>query len=431
MKSINEIYDCYLKCVDVVIDTRKIVQGSMFVALKGANHDGNDFAFSALDAGAHYVLIDRSDCYIDERTILVDDCLAVLQDLARFHRDTLNFPIVCLTGSNGKTTTKELFHRVIQKKYNTKATLGNLNNHIGVPLTLLRFTPDTEFGIVEMGANHQQEIAFLSSIAKPDVGYITNFGKAHLEGFGGVEGVIKGKSELYDFIQAHHGKLIVNLDDLIQKEKTTTIDRITFSFKEVTADLVFDFELKNNFVLLKHDGYQFQSNLIGEYNATNIAAAITLGVYFGVDVPSIKEAIESYFPDNNRSQLLEHGIHHIILDAYNANPSSMEGAIRNFGAMNHSSKVMILGDMFELGEESYSEHLRIAQFALSLSNVQILFVGEHFFKTAKMCEDLKAKFFPDFASLTDELKKHPFDKSLILIKGSRGMALERVLDYIK
>jgi UDP-N-acetylmuramoyl-tripeptide--D-alanyl-D-alanine ligase len=431
MKSIKEIYECYLTCVDVVIDTRKIIQDSLFVALKGANHDGNDFALQALDAGAKYVLIDRKDCFIDDRTILVEDCLSALQSLARYHRDRLTFPIVGLTGSNGKTTTKELFHRVIQKKYNAKATLGNLNNHIGVPLTLLRFTDDTEFGIVEMGANHQQEIAFLSKIAKPDLGYITNFGKAHLEGFGGVEGVIKGKSELYDFIKESHGKLLVNLDDAIQNEKTKDFDRITFSFLNTQADFVFTFQLQDNFVVLSHNGVTFHSNLIGKYNATNLAAAITLGIHFGVKLMDIKDAIETYYPDNNRSQLLVHGEHQIILDAYNANPSSMEVALQNFEAMQHSHKVMILGDMFELGEDSLSEHLRIASLATQLTKTTTFFVGEHFFKVSHKIGQSDSYFFPDFSSFVKELDKLSLPQSLILIKGSRGMALERVLDYLK
>lgn len=431
MKSIKEIYECYLTCVDVVIDTRKVIQDSMFVALKGANHDGNDFAKQALNLGARYILIDREDCFIDDRTILVEDCLSSLQSLARYHRDRLTFPVVGLTGSNGKTTTKELFHRVIQKKYNAKATLGNLNNHIGVPLTLLRFTSDTEFGIVEMGANHQQEIAFLSEITKPDLGYITNFGKAHLEGFGGVEGVVKGKSELYDFIKKSHGKLLVNLDDSVQNEKTEDFDRITFSFTNAQADIVFELQFKDNFVVLVHNGVTFKSNLIGKYNATNLAAAITLGTHYGVDLMDIKDAIETYYPDNNRSQLLVHGEHQIILDAYNANPSSMEVALQNFEAMQHSHKVMILGDMFELGEDSVSEHLRIASLATQLTKVKTFFIGDHFFKVSHEFGHSESYFFPDFSTFIQELENYSLPKSLILIKGSRGMALERVLDYLK
>ncbi|MFN3756110.1 MAG: UDP-N-acetylmuramoyl-tripeptide--D-alanyl-D-alanine ligase [Flavobacterium sp.] len=430
MKTIKEIHDCYLSCVNVVIDTRKIINGSLFVALRGANVDGNDFALQALNAGAYYALIDRDDCYVDDRTILVENSLKTLQELATFHREFLKIPIIGLTGSNGKTTTKELFLRVLQKKYNTCATVGNLNNHIGVPLTLLSFTSDTEIGIVEMGANHQKEIAFLSSIAKPDVGYITNFGKAHLEGFGGVEGVIKGKSELYDFIKLNKGQLLVNIDDPIQEEKTRGFDRFTFSFIDVAADVYLKFQMVDNFVVITHDHTVISTNLIGSYNASNIAAAIALGIYFNIEIHLIKEAIESYSPDNNRSQVLQHGEHRVILDAYNANPSSMEVAIQNFGLMEYSSKMMILGDMFELGEESPLEHHRIAELALGLNDVTTYFVGEHFFKSSKEFELSKVNFFHDFDSLVEELRLHPIKKSLLLIKGSRGMALERVLNYL-
>jgi UDP-N-acetylmuramoyl-tripeptide--D-alanyl-D-alanine ligase len=430
MKTIKEIHDCYLRCVNVVIDTRKIIKGSLFVALKGTNVDGNDFVQQALNLGASFAIVDREDCYIDHRTILVKDSLQSLQELATFHREYLSIPIIGLTGSNGKTTTKELFHRVILKKYKAKATFGNLNNHIGVPLTLLNFTSETEFGIVEMGANHQNEIAFLSSIAKPDLGYITNFGKAHLEGFGGIEGVIKGKSELYDFIKFHQGRLLVNIDDPIQEEKTRGFERFTFSFNDATADVFLEFRMVDAFVVTSYKHTVISSNLIGSYNASNIAAAIALGIYYNIEIHLIKEAIESFLPDNNRSQMLYHGEHQVILDAYNANPSSMELAIQNFGLMEHPSKIMILGDMFELGDESLTEHLKIAILALEQTDVTTYFIGEHFFKSSNEFELLKAYFFPDFNSLIEELKQQPIKKSLVLIKGSRGMALERVLNYL-
>lgn len=430
MKTIKEIHDCYLSCVNVVIDTRKIIKGSFFVALKGTNVDGNDFAQQALNLGASFAILDREDCFVDHRTILVKDSLQTLQDLAAFHREYLSIPIIGLTGSNGKTTTKELFHRVILKKYKAKATFGNLNNHIGVPLTLLNFTSETEFGIVEMGANHQNEIAFLSSIAKPDLGYITNFGKAHLEGFGGIEGVIRGKSELYDFIKLQQGLLLVNIDDPIQEEKTRGFDRFTFSFNDDAADVFLEFRMVDAFVVISYEHTVISSNLIGSYNASNIAAAIALGIYYNIEIHLIKEAIESFLPDNNRSQMLCHGEHQVILDAYNANPSSMEVAIQNFGLIEYPSKIMILGDMFELGDDSLLEHLKIAILALEQTDVTTYFIGEHFFKSSNEFELSKAYFFPDFNSLIEELKQQPIKKSLVLIKGSRGMALERVLNYL-
>nr|WP_321540095.1 Mur ligase family protein [Flavobacterium piscinae] len=275
-----------------------------FIALKGTSFDANIFAKEALEKGADFVLIDNAQYYIDEQTILVNDCLATLQQLASFHRRYLNLPIIAITGSNGKTTTKELFQAVLARKYKTKATYGNLNNHIGVPLTLLSFTKETEIGIVEMGANHQEEIAFLCEITQPDYGYITNFGKAHLEGFGGVEGVVKGKSEMYNYLSASDKKVFVNLDDSIQNTKTKKMNQITFSTSFPNSFIFIDKIEANPFVKISYQNIEIQSNLIGLYNATNIMAAITVGRYFNVENEEIKKSLESYLPENNRSQII-------------------------------------------------------------------------------------------------------------------------------
>ncbi|MDP5002193.1 MAG: Mur ligase family protein, partial [Flavobacterium sp.] len=318
MTSIETLHTLFLNCSSVSTDTRKIEKNSLFVALKGENFDANTFSKEALEKGAKYVVIDNSEFYIDERTLLVEDSLIALQELAKFHRKYLGLTIIGLTGSNGKTTTKELIHAVLLKKYNTLATIGNLNNHIGVPLTLLRFTKDTEIGIVEMGANHQKEIEFLCEIAQPDFGYITNFGKAHLEGFGGVEGVIKGKSELYNYIKNNNKTVFINADDPLQKEKSNNLTSYSFSTNETEADVTISKIIANPMVQISLNDETINSHLIGIYNANNINAAITIGHYFKISDKLIKEAIENYIPENNRSQLIEKNGNKIILDAYNA-----------------------------------------------------------------------------------------------------------------
>ena len=425
---INEIHGLFLKCNSVSIDTRKIENNSMFFAIKGERFDANTFAEEALKKGASYVIIDNNDYFIDERTILVEDTLETLQKLSKFHREYLKLPIVALTGSNGKTTTKELINVVLSKRYITKATIGNLNNHIGVPLTLLSFDSKTEIGIVEMGANHQKEIEFLCEIAQPDFGYITNFGKAHLEGFGGVEGVIKGKSEMYQFLLDNNKFVFVNLDDAIQTEKTENNLRITFSQIDKNASVFINSSTANPFVEIMYNGIKIKSNLIGLYNANNINAAITIGKYFKVSDEEIKEAIESYVPENNRSQMLVKNSNEIILDAYNANPSSMEVAIENFLQLDKENKVAILGDMFELGEESLQEHRNIIALLEKEADVKTYFVGSHFF--ANKIESEWVTFFETFEAFSDFIKEEKLLHQTILIKGSRGMALERTLELL-
>ena len=426
--SIQEIHKLFLNSTSVVIDTRKIVLNSFFVALKGERFDANTFAKEALEKGASYVLIDNKDYFIDSRTIIVEDCLTTLQELAKFHRKYLNIPIIALTGSNGKTTTKELILVVLSKKYCTTATVGNLNNHIGVPLTLLSFTSKTEIGIVEMGANHLKEIEFLCQIAQPDYGYITNFGKAHLEGFGGVEGVIKGKSEMYHYLKSNHKKVFVNIDDSIQVEKTNEIERITFSQTTKLANVTIENVVANPLVQLQFHGLEVHSQLIGLYNANNISAAITIGTYFEVSELNIKDAIESYIPENNRSQLLNKTSNEIILDAYNANPSSMLVALENFLQLDKNNKAIVIGDMFELGEESLEENKYIITYLNLNDNIECYFIGNDFYNNK--IENSNFHFYKDFDSFTEFLKETPFQNKTILIKGSRGMALERTLEYL-
>ena len=428
MTTIANLHSLFLECSSVSTDTRKIEKNSLFVALKGDNFDANTFAKEALEKGAKYVVIDNPTYLIDNRTLLVKDSLIALQELAKYHRTFLGLPIIALTGSNGKTTTKELIHAVLSKKYNTLATIGNLNNHIGVPLTLLRFTKETEIGIIEMGANHQKEIEFLCQIAQPDYGYITNFGKAHLEGFGGVEGVIKGKSEMYDYLRDNNKIVFVNLDDSIQKEKSTNIKRFSFSLNDSTADVKISTIEANPMVKIIFNNQTIQSHLIGIYNANNINAAITIGNYFKVSDELIKEAIENYIPENNRSQLILKNGNEIILDAYNANPSSMAAAIANFIQLEKKNKIAILGDMFELGEESHNEHEKIVDLLINETSITTYFIGKDFY--ANQTSNTHLKFFENFENFAAFLKTNLPNNNLLLIKGSRGMALEKTLDLI-
>lgn len=426
---INYIHSLFLKCSGVSIDTRKIQEKSLFVAIKGDRFDANTFAAEALEKGASYVIIDNEAYYIDERTVLVEDSLVALQELAKFHRNYLKLPIVALTGSNGKTTTKELINVVLAKKYKTKATVGNLNNHIGVPLTLLSFDKDTEMGIVEMGANHKKEIEFLCEIAQPDYGYITNFGKAHLEGFGGVQGVIEGKSEMYQYLAKNDKLAFINLEDAIQLEKSKALKHYSFGVNKKNADVVISEIKANPFVEVRFDSIEIKTHLIGLYNANNVNAALTIGQFFEVDNEAIKAALESYIPENNRSQLMTKGSNEIILDAYNANPSSMAVAIANFLQLEKSNKIMILGDMFELGDESHKEHEALVNSLVNEANVQYFFVGKAFYQ----CQLAKGNFhfYDSFDSFSASLDGVNFENNTILIKGSRGMALERTLDFIK
>ncbi|NOR29307.1 MAG: UDP-N-acetylmuramoyl-tripeptide--D-alanyl-D-alanine ligase [Lutibacter sp.] len=416
---INQLYQLYSQIYLADTDTRKIRKGSIYFALKGDNFNGNKFAIDALEKGANYAVIDEEAYNTLPNTILVTNVLETLQQLANFHRKQLNIPIISLTGSNGKTTTKELINSVLSKKFKTTATIGNLNNHIGVPLTLLSMTSETEIGIVEMGANHLKEIEFLCNIVEPNFGYITNFGKAHLEGFGSVEGIIEGKSELYHFLRNNNGIAFINEDDEIQVKQSKNIQTILFNNS-------IQFIEANPFVKVKFKSSTIESQLIGKYNFNNIAAAIAIGNYFKVSEDAIKLAIENYIPTNNRSQIIKKGSSKIILDAYNANPSSMEAALENFNQLKNSNKIIFLGDMFELGNDSAKEHQHIAELATSYKFQQVYLIGKAFSTTRVK----NAFIYDSFEAFETSNKNLKIYNSTILIKGSRGMALERILDLL-
>ena len=425
---IEDLHSLFLKCTSLSIDTRKIEPNSMFFAVSGDHFNANSFAKEALNKGALYAIIDDKSFYFNEQTLYVENALDTLQQLAQYHRKYLKVPIIALTGSNGKTTTKELINVVLAKKFITAATRGNLNNHIGVPLTLLSFTSATEVGIVEMGANHKKEVEFLCEIAQPNYGYITNFGKAHLEGFGGIEGVIEGKSELYRYLLKNNCTVFVNLEDPIQIEKSKLLKSYTFGINKVEADVNITTVEINPFVEINISTLLIKTNLLGIYNSNNINAAVAIGKYFGVTDCDIKEALESYIPANNRSQLLFKRSNQIILDACNANPSSMKVAIDNFLQLQYQNKIVILGDMFELGAESDNEHRAVVAMLTNEDKIECYFIGLDFFKNKIIKENYH--FYPTFESFTNEVYPARWNDSSILIKGSRAMALERTLEYL-
>ncbi len=418
--NIEQLYQLYIKTYFADTDTRKIRKGSVFFALKGDNFNGNEFAEEALRSGANYAVIDEEKYNTFPNAILVSNALETLQKLANFHRKQLTIPIIALTGSNGKTTTKELLNAVLSKKYETAATEGNLNNHIGVPLTLLSMTPKTEIGIVEMGANHLKEIEFLCGIAEPNYGLITNFGKAHLEGFGDFEGVIKAKSELYDFLRLNNGMVFINTDDELQVKQSAGINAIEFN------NNVIKFKEANPFVKVQFKNTLIESNLIGKYNYNNIAVAVAVGNYFNISENDIKNAIESYIPLNNRSQIIEKGTNKIILDAYNANPSSMQAALENFSQLKGENKIVFLGDMFEMGKDSSTEHEKIVNLAASYNFSKVYLIGKAFSATGAK----NAFVSESYESFKNSTNYSNINNATILIKGSRGMALERLLDLL-
>ncbi len=424
--TIAQIHQLFLASNGVCTDSRKIKKNTIFFALKGGNFNGNTYARQALESGASYAVIDEPVFKISEKCIVVDDVLKTLQDLATHHRQYLKVPIIALTGSNGKTTTKELINCVLSICFKTTATTGNLNNHIGVPLTLLSMTKETQIGIVEMGANHQGEIDFLCGITQPDYGYITNIGKAHLEGFGGIEGVLKGKTELYRHLKKNNKPVFLNNEDEKLRKASSGLKVYSFSQSD-KSDVYIQFIETNPNVVVSFNNTRIHSNLIGAYNFTNIAAAIAIGNYFKVDINQIKTAIESYIPSNNRSQIINKGNYTIILDAYNANPTSMEAAINNFTQLNYDTKIAFLGDMFELGNEAALEHQKITNQISTAQANEIYLVGSNFFGTSN--SDPRIKKYESFDALANSwgLKNA---KGVILIKGSRGMKLERILDLL-
>ncbi|MCC1484757.1 UDP-N-acetylmuramoyl-tripeptide--D-alanyl-D-alanine ligase [Winogradskyella immobilis] len=425
---IEELYNIFIKNTSVCTDTRKLKEGDLYFALKGENFNGNLFAEKALLSGASYCIIDdESLAKKYDRFILVKDVLQTLQDLAQFHRRSISTTIIGLTGSNGKTTTKELIYSVLNESYKVQATNGNFNNHIGVPLTLLAFNKDTEYGIVEMGANHQKEISFLSNIAEPDYGLITNFGKAHMEGFGGIEGIIKGKSELYDYLKTNSKTIFCNTDDSIQVKQIGSYNNVIRFGTSNNNDTSIQFKSADPFVSVLYNGIEIRSQLIGKYNYGNIASAVAIGHHFNVPNDKIILGIEKYCPKNNRSQIINQNSNKIILDAYNANPTSMLAALDNFKQLKDKNKMLFLGDMFELGNASPKEHQAIVDYLETNFTENIYIIGENFFITRT---NSFIKAYKTFEDLKLDLNITSIKDSTILIKGSRGMALERILRII-
>ena len=426
---LETVYSYFLESTGICTDTRKIEKGCLFVALRGDNFNGNKFTQQALDKGAFKVIIDDISQHKNTgETILCKNTLVLLQELATYHRQELNVPMIALTGSNGKTTTKEIINAVLSKKFKTTATLGNLNNHIGVPLTLLSMTKETQIGIVEMGANHKKEIEALCEIAQPNFGYITNFGKAHIEGFGSIEGVIEGKSELYKYISKEKGTLFFNADDPIQNKLLGNYpSKVGFSQTKENFYTLKQIDA-NPYVALQAAQTNITSNLIGAYNFTNISAGVLIGDFFDIPLNDIKQAIEEYLPTNNRSQLITKGSTQIILDAYNANPSSMMAALHHFNTIKTASKMVFLGDMFELGETAQEEHQDIVDY-LSSSNIdEVHLIGSYFSKTKFQVKNIYQ--YKTFEALKSAFKNTIPKDTTILIKASRGMALERIVPLL-
>ncbi|UKB82692.1 UDP-N-acetylmuramoyl-tripeptide--D-alanyl-D-alanine ligase [Chryseobacterium sp. MEBOG06] len=422
--NIEQFYPLFLQAGKVTIDSRKIAENDIFFAFSGDNFNAATIAEKAIDEGALAVIVEQQEFENRDKNIFyVPSTLDFLQQLAIYHRSKLSIPFIGLTGSNGKTTTKELIHAVLSEKYNVQYTSGNLNNHIGVPLTILSIKPEHEMAVIEMGANHQKEIEFLSAISKPDFGYITNFGKAHLEGFGGFEGVIKGKSELYDYLKNNHKTIIVNENDPIQTEKTENYSPV-ITFGKESSDYNFESFSEEHFVGLSYNGMKAVSKLTGDYNFTNLCAAASLGLHFGISFEKIKYALELYTPTNMRSQVVKNNGRTMVLDTYNANPSSMTASLNNFVTF-EGSKTIIIGDMLELGDESEKEHQNILKLAKDLGFNEIITVGKHF--KAVNPSDLA---FENTASVIEYLKDHKIQAENILLKGSRGVALEKLIDFI-
>ena len=422
MVDIKNLHNKFLECNSTLdIDSRSIRNGSMFFAIKGENFDGNKFANEALEKGSKIAVIDSGDINFNNNNniIKVDDSLKTLQDLALFHRKSVKSKIVAITGSNGKTTTKELIHSVLSTSYKTISTEGNFNNHLGVPLSLLRIKDDTEFSVIELGANNFGEIEILSKISEPDYGYITNFGKAHLEGFKNISGVIKGKTELYNWLIENDKTLILNYDDPEQL-KFKSSNHFSFGSKLNSKHVFEKIDSKN--VTVKCDGIVYKSNLYGDYNFSNICCAISIGLEFGIKPKLIQEKLKHYSSKNNRSELIKINNKNIVLDAYNANPTSVEFAIKSF-IKNKGTKALVLGDMFELGENSAIEHKKIIDITEELNIDRCIFIGEEFYKAKQ--DSVKNIFFKtkeDFYELGGILKEEN-----ILIKGSRGMQMEDIL----
>lgn len=438
--TLSALYQIFLKCQSVTTDSRNCPDGSLFIALKGGSFNGNAFAGKALESGCAYAIVDEGEYAVegDQRYILVDDCLQTLQQLANYHRRQLGTRVIGITGTNGKTTTKELIAAVLTQKYNVLFTQGNLNNHIGVPVTLLRLKEEHELAVIEMGANHPEEIKFLCGIAEPDYGIITNVGKAHLEGFGSFEGVIKTKGELYDFLREKKSSLNEKEDtSIFIHHDNPWLKNIAGGLKQIPYgtqdDLYINGHITGNSPYLAFewkagkDGelHQIQTQLIGEYNFPNALAAVTIGRFFGVEAGDIDEALAGYTPQNNRSQLQQTEDNTLIIDAYNANPTSMMAALQNFRNMTAPKKMLLLGDMRELGAESLPEHQKIVDYIKESGFEEVWLVGDEF---ASVRHSFKT--YPDVQEVIKDLKDSKPKGYTILIKGSNGIKLSTAVEYL-
>jgi len=430
MTPIEEIYSLYLKFPRIITDSRKVIPDSLFFAIKGDHFDGNKFAAEALDNGAAYAVVDDASVITGKRFILVPDALPALQQLAVIHRGHVNAGIIGITGSNGKTTTKEMIGRVLASTFKTVMTHGNLNNHIGVPLSVLSVKEDTSFAVIEMGANHPGEIAGLCRLAQPDFGIITNIGKAHLEGFGSFEGVAKAKSELYDFIRQHDGLVFINLDNQLLLQLSEGLKLSSYGSGE-NAGCKGVITEKRPFLAVAWSAGQLngfiRTRLYGDYNFENVMAAVSVGLYFGVPPEQIEKAICSYIPDNNRSQLIRTDRNVLVLDAYNANPSSMKAALSSFYEMDAPAKMIILGDMMELGENGIEEHINIIALTRKLSFENVIVIGELFSRAAKGGEEI---CLTGIREAQEWFRDHPVHDMTILLKGSRIMQLEKLSNLL-
>ena len=414
--NIEEIYALFQQHSTISTDSRKITNGAMFFSLRGENFNGNKYALKAIQDGCSYAIVDEKEYDIHQNTILVNNALKTLQDLATYHRNQLNIPLIGITGSNGKTTSKELINAILNSELNCYATKGNLNNHIGVPLSILEINKKHEIAIIEMGANHQKEIEFLCNIAQPTFGVITNIGSAHLEGFGSLQGVIDTKKELYEFINYNKGHLFVNAGDKLLLSLSKGISQITYGTSGDIFGLITDI---TPLVSIKYNNEIINSHLIGEFQFDNILLAICIGNYFNLSNENIKKSIENYIPTNNRSQLVKTKKNTLILDAYNANPSSMKAMLSSFSNQEYKNKLCILGDMLELGEESNKEHLDIIKLINQLE-LECIFVG-------KIFHSLTKNSFKNKQGLVKHIQENNIHKKTILLKGSRGIGLEQLI----
>ena len=430
--NLSALYQIFLDCQLVTTDSRNCPEGSLFIALKGESFNGNAFAGKALETGCAYAIIDEPEYAVegDQRYILVDNCLQTLQQLANYHRRQLGTQVIGITGTNGKTTTKELISAVLSQSHNILYTLGNLNNHIGVPSTLLRLKAEHDLAVIEMGANHPGEIKFVSEIVEPDCGIITNVGKAHLEGFGSFEGVIKTKGELYDFLRKKEGSTVfIHHDNAYLMNIAGGLNLIPYGTED---DLYVNGRITGNSPYLTFEWkagkagetYQVQTQLIGEYNFPNALAAITIGLFFGVEAAKINEALAGYTPQNNRSQLKKTNDNTLIIDAYNANPTSMMAALQNFRNMEVPHKMLLLGDMRELGAESAAEHQKIADYIKECDFEEVWLVGEQF-----AAAEHSFKTYPNVQEVIKELETNKPKGYTILIKGSNGIKLSSTVDH--